>query len=508
MSKSTKIASRRQEVLGQRLDPSWQPCTSTPVLSSGSICYEMSDRVTATRFGGLGLVVQLVDHLGLATAIDGRLHLLKQHRPYHESDHVLNLVYNIVVGGNCPEDLENRRNDVAYMNALGARRIPDPTTARDFLPRFQEEDIEILMDAVNEVRSEVWLRQPAESRKLALLDVDGTIAPITGECMEGADFCHDGRYGYGPLVMSLANSQEVLYVMNRSANLPSHDGAVKYLDKGVAWAKASGFEVVRLRGDTDFSLTKNFDRWSEEGVQFVFGIDANPSFVKKAKHLEESVWQPLKRRPKSLTKAPRLRRKNVKQERVRERGYKNYRLVKEEIAEISYEPARAHGTYRMVILRKHINVEKGQQKLEDEVKYFFYVTNVPEAELATAEVVFESNARCHQENLIEQLKNGVQAMRMPSGNFVANWAYMVIGALAWNLKVWLGLVLPKSIGARALLLMEYRRFIEEVISVPTQILRTGRRLVYRLLNLSLWWELLLEGSTWFRQQPRKRYRAA
>ena len=295
--------------------------------------------------------------------------------------------------------------------------------------------------------------------------------------------------------------------MNRSANRPSHEGAVKYLDKGIAWTKASGFEVVRLRGDTDFSLTTNFDRWSKGGVQFVFGIDANPSFVKKAKQLEESAWQPLKRRPKPLTKAPRLRRKNVKQERVWERGYKNKRLAKEEIAEISYKPARARGTYRMVILRKHINVEKGQQRLQDEIKYHFYVTNVPETELATAEVVFESNARCHQENLIKQLKNGVQAMRMPSGHFVANWAYMVIGALAWNLKAWLGLVLPKSTGAKALLRMDYRRFVGEVISVPAQILRTGRRSVNRLLSLSLWWELLLEGSTWFRQQPRKRCRA-
>jgi len=507
VKKSTTVASRRQEQLNQRLDPGWQPCTSTPVLAGGSICYEMSDRVTATRFGGLGLVVQLVDHLGLAAIIDERLHLLKQHRPYHESDHVLNLAYNIVVGGNCPEDLESRRNDVAYMNALGARRIPDPTTARDFLPRFQEEDIEILMEVLNELRSHVWQRKPVESRKLALLDVDGTIAATTSECIEGADFHHDGRYGYGPLVVSLANSQEVLYVMNRSANRPSHEGSVKWLDKGISWARNSGFEAVRLRGDTDFSLTGNFDRWDKEGVQFVFGIDANPSFVEKAKGLEDSAWRRLRRRPKKLTKAPRLRRRNLKKDKVWERGYKNYRLEKEEIAEITYQPARARGRgiYRMVILRKHLNVEKGQQKLDAEIRYFFYVTNVPKTELAAAEVVFESNARCHQENLIEQLKNGVQAMRMPSGNFFANWAYMVIGALAWSLKAWLGLILPKSTGARSLLRMEYRRFIEEVISVPAQILWTGRRLVYRLLNLSLWWELLLEGSIWIRKQPRRRH---
>jgi len=506
VKKDTTVANRRQEELDQRLDPSWQPCTSTPVFAGGSICYEMSDRVTATRCGGLGLVVQLVNHLGLVTAIDERLHLLKQHRPYHESDHVLNLAYNIVAGGSCPEDLESRRNDLGYMDALGARRIPDPTTARDFLPRFQERHIEILMDVINEIRKQVWLRQPSENRKLALIDVDGTIATTVGECTEGADFNHDGKYGYGPLVVSLANSPEVLFVVNRPANRPSHEGAVKWLDKSIAWTRNSGFNVVRLRGDTDFSLTSNFDRWDKDGVQFVFGIDANPSFVRKAKQLEAAEWQPLRRRPKKLAKTPRLRRKNLKAEKVKERGYKDYRVAKEEIAEISYQPARqrGRGIYRMVVVRKHLNVEKGQQELTPETRYFFYVTNVPEAELSKDEVVFESNARCHQENLIEQLKNGVQAMRMPSGHFIANWAYMVIGALAWNLKAWLGLVLPEAVGAKALLRMEYRRFVEEVISAPVQILRTGRRLVYRLLNLSLWWKLLLEGNAWFRKHPRKR----
>lgn len=503
---STKVANRRQEELDRRLDPSWQPFTAVPVFSGGPIHYEMSDRVSATKFGGLGLVIQLVDHLGLAAAIDDNLHLLKQHRPYHESDHILNMVYNIVTGGNCLEDLENRRNDVAYMNALGARRIPDPTTERDFLPRFGEREVEVFMDVINEVRSQVWLKQSSESRKLALIDVDGTIAPTTAQCVEGADFCHDGRYGYGPLVVSLANSQEVLYVMNRSANRPSHDGAVKWIDKSISWTRDSNFDAVRLRGDTDFSLTRHFDRWSNNGVEFVFGIDANPSFVRKAKELDDSAWQPLARRLKPLTKAPRLRRANLKEKKIWQRGFKNYRLAKEMIAEIPYKPARADEMYRMIIIRKHINVEKGQQKLESELRYFFYVTNIPEAILSKDEVVFESNARCHQENLIEQLKNGVRAMRVPSKNFVANWAYMIIGSLAWNLKAWLGLVLPQSLGAARLLKMEFRRFTEEVISVPVQILRTGRRLVFRLLALSFWWALLLGGNTWLRKQPRLRSR--
>ncbi len=501
---NSEVIGRRQAELEARLDPSWQPETDHPVFSGGSIVYETSARVTAIDCGGLGVMVQLVHQLGLAEAIDAHLYLLKRHQPYHESDHVLNMTYNIMVGGHCLEDLELRRQDLGYLNALGAQRIPDPTTAGDFLRRFTAEDVETLMDGVNEVRSRLWLAQPAQRRRLALIDVDGTISETTGECKAGADFSYNGKWGYGPLVVSLANTQEVLYTLNRSANQPSHTGSVKWLDKAVVWARSSGFRRVRLRGDTDFSLTSQFDRWSKEGVEFVFGIDANRSFVKRAKALNDDAWKPLERRSSTpLATAPRLRPTNTKEEKVREREYTNKRLLREEVAEISYTPSKAQGEYRMIILRKTINVEKGQQKLESETCYFFYVTNVSARELKTEDVVFESNARCHQENLIEQLKNGVRATQMPVGDLISNWAYMVMGTLAWNLKIWLGLSLPNTPESRALLKMEYRRFVNEVMGIPAQILRTGRRLVYRLLSLGgRWGNFLLEASAWFRQRSR------
>ncbi len=501
---SSEVITRRQAELDARLDPCWQPETADPIFSGDSIVYEMSARVTAIDCGGLGVMVQLVDELGLAEAIDAHLHLLKRHQPYHESDHVLNMTYNIVAGGRCLEDLELRRQDLGYLNALGARRIPDPTTEGDFLRRFTADDVETLMDSLNEVRRQLWLAQPAHRRRLALIDVDGTISETAGECKVGADFSYKGQWGYGPLVVSLANSHEVLYTLNRPANQPSHVGSVKWLNKAVAWARSSGFKRVRLRGDTDFSLTWKFDRWTEDGVQFVFGIDAHPSFVRRAKGQKDEAWKPLKRRSAApLKTAPRLRPTNTKEEKVREHEYKNYRLLSEEVTEIPYTPRKAQGEYRMIILRKTINVEQGQQKLQNEIRYHFYVTNVSAQELSMEEVVFESNARCHQENLIEQLKNGVRATQMPAGDLVSNWAYMVMGTLAWNLKIWLGLSLPDTRESRALLKMEYRRFVNEVMKIPAQILRTGRRLVYRLLSLGgRWGNFLLEADAWFRQRSR------
>lgn len=499
-AKTSKILKKRQAEIEDRLDPSWQPVTETPVMSPGNIKYEISGRSTGINYGGLGLMVQLVKSLHLGEEIDQSIHLLRVHRPYHESDHILNMTYNILTGGRCLEDLEIRRQNIGYLNALNARRIPDPTTEGDFLRRFKVDDVSRLMDAINRVRRNVWLQQPDSKRRLAIIDVDGTITETTGKCKEGSDFSYNGKWGYCPLVVSLANTQEPLYIVNRPANRPSHDGAVEWMDKAVWWARDAKFERVRLRGDTDFSLTTNFDRWSGDGVEFVFGMDAHKKVVKMAECIPEDTWKELDRQPKYHVKTKlRQRPANVKKVVVRSRKFKNLRLKAEHIAELEYSPSKSKRSYRLIILRKNISVEKGDEHLFDDVVYYFYVTNVDRKELSTADVVYESNARCNQENLIEQLKNGVKATKMPVGEFIGNWAYMVIGSLAWNLKVWLGLVLPKHLNSKKILRMEFCRFSKEIVQMCAQVVRGGRQLLFRLLEYSPWVKTLIEGSLWLRR---------
>ena len=498
MNKSKVNLQRRQRAIETRLDRAWQPMREEPVLEGGNIHYEVSGRVEGIPCGGLGLLQTVVESAGLRPAIDEKVVLLKRHLPYHESDHVMALAYNLLTGGQCLEDLEQRRNDTGFLNALGARRIPDPTTAGDFLRRFDAESVTALMEAIDRARRNIWRQQPREDRQLAIIDVDGTVVETSGRSKEKIDIAYNGQWGYSPLIVSLANTQEVLSVVNRPANRPSHDGAAAWLDKAIGWVQEDGgFERVRLRGDTDFSLTTNFDRWSKAGVEFVFGMDANPSFVRRAQQLEEASWKPLERPAAS---PQRQRPDNVKQQIVEQRGFTALTLSEEHLAEMEYQPTKAKGTYRLIALRKRIHVTRGQLRLEDQVRYFFYVTNIPAQQLDAASIVRQSNARCDQENLIEQLKNGVQAMRMPVREFDANWAYMVIGALAWNLKAWTGLLLPESQGARAILKMEFRRFLNELILLPTQILRRSRRLIFRLLAINCWTPLLLNGTRYLRSR--------
>ena len=155
------------------------------------------------------------------------------HLPYHESDHILNIAYNILCNGDCLEEIEQLRDDEVYLDALGTGRIPDPTTAGDFCRRFTKDDVESLMDIINQVRVDIWSKQPEEFFRQAIIDVDGTIAETTGECKEGMNISYKGTWGYHPLVISLANTQEALYLVNRSGNCTSSYNAAGYLDKAI-----------------------------------------------------------------------------------------------------------------------------------------------------------------------------------------------------------------------------------------------------------------------------------
>lgn len=460
---------------------------ATPVFTSGSINYEMSGKASAIDCGGLGAIHALALNSGLVKAIDSSVHVLKKHLPYHESDHVLNIAYNVMSGGTCLDDIELRRNDETYMTALGTDRIPDPTTAGDFSRRFEVEDVHSLMDAINSIRPNFWKMGLAkEERDLAILEVDGSICRTLGECKEGMDISYKGVWGYHPLIVSLRNTQEVLFLENRPGNRPSHEGFAKWVDRGIELLKGT-FARVMICGDTDFSSTKDFDRWTQGGVLFVFGYDAHRSLIARAQALSYSTWSRLDRRVKRTRKTKeRSKPENVKQRIVEERGYKTIKLEDEHIAEFEYKPGACKRTYRMIVVRKTLSVKQGQMRLEDDIRYFFYVTNVPETELSASQVVFHANDRCNQENLIEQLKYGLNALRAPVGDLVSNWAYMVMASLPWSLKAWFALSARFKKKRSQILRMEFRTFVNRMIRIPAQILRSGRRIVWRLLGYNDW----------------------
>ena len=454
-----------------------------------NIHFEIADKAKGLRYAGLGALQLLVQKLDLAAALNRRVHLLKRHVPYFESDHILNLAYNLLLGGKTLNDLELLRNNETYLDALGAQRSPDPTTAGDFLRRFRAADIDALMEAINAKRLAVWRQQPDAFFEQAIIEADGSVVETTGQCKQGMDLSYNGKWGYHPLLVSLANTQEPLFLVNRPGNRPSHEGAAAYFERAAALCRQAGFRKILFRGDTDFSQTAYLDGWDAAGVGFVFGLDAQPNLVALAQALPERVWAALDRPARyRVATTPRRRPANVKEAVVRRRGFRNLRLVSEQVAEFNYRPCACAREYLVVVVRKQLVWERHGRVIGEETRYLFYLTNQWSWE--RAEVVYFANDRGNQENLIEQLKNGVPALRAPVNTLEANWAYMVIGALAWSLKAWLALLQPRRTYGQQLLRMEFRAFVQEVMLLPCQVVRAGRCLVYRLLQWSPWADML------------------
>lgn len=506
-----RIAARKRE-LQERLDKHNYPDDlSRPMIRGGTPQYELSGRGVGTACGGIGLMHQLVRQLGLAEAIDQRLKIFKVHLPYHESDHVLNLAYNALCGGTCLEDLELRRQDTAYLNLLGAARIPDPTTAGDFCRRFEPQHLRALQEAYDVVRRKVWAQQPPEFFAEARIEADGTMVTTDAECKQGIDINYKGQWGYHPLVLTLANTGEVLRLINRSGNRPSHEGAAELFDESITLCRAAGFQKILLRGDTDFSQTQHLDRWHEQGdVNFVFGLDVTPTGHMHADDLPSSAWKPLNRAPRSAIKTqPRAKPQRVKPQIVEQRQFKNIRLVDEKIAEREYRPTACRNTYRLVIVRKNLSVSDPRQgRLFDDYRYFFYLTN--DRESTPEQIVFSANDRCQQENVIAQLA-AVRALHAPVNDLLSHGAYMLITALAWNLKAWLALSLdvPPGRGAavreakkKQLLGLEFRTFVNSFLRLPAQVVKTGRRIIVRVLAYNTWLPAFFRLSEQF-ARPRR-----
>lgn len=444
----------------------------------------------STELGGLALAARLIAAIKAPREIDDAVSVLRSHRPFFESDHVLTHVYNLFTGGTAIEDITSLQQSEPVGRILGANRIPDPTTAGDFLRRFDERQIRALDHAIDRLHERVWKKWKGRKRsKLGVVDLDSHVHHVYGHQKEGADFTYKGGFGYHPLVISLAETQECLRLVNRSGNVASAQDAAKHL-VDLAPLLKSRFRGILVRGDSAFSSQEIFDACEDHGFHFAMVSAQQRNFEALADEIPERRWRQFRAAKQDPNRSKkRRRRKNLRRKQAQKRQKRDLKLKAQWIAEIPYQPARSPKSYRLIVRRQKIE-ERNQGELFETWRYRFVLTNLPRS-VSTEKAVRQTYQRCDQEKVIEQLQNGVAAMKMPTGTLLANHAYLVCARLAHNLKSWLAmLALPEET-----MRWEWKRFRRSFVYFAARIVTRGRRWIFRVADSHRFANTIVRGLT-------------
>lgn len=410
---------------GTSVDPEELPWPKTQgrVMRQPLLHLESDERGEITHYGGLVLAQQFVRRFQVAQRLDNALTLFKRHAPYHESDHVLALAYTLYADGTCLEDQAVLQGSEAVRRLVGACRIPDPTTAGDFLRRFRSvQDIERLSGVTDEVQEAVWSKLPRKIRRrrkkheLALVDLDGHIKPLYGVQKEGADFSYDGRWSYQPLVVSLGGSGECLKVVNQPGSARPSDAAAQAVKEVLARVRRH-FRNAIVRGDTDFDRSDVFNAAIDEGAYFAIGARVYPNRAARVERIAEENWKPFFPRAERKQRSGSSRHghtANYRRQKAAERGFRTLRTIAQWLSEIDYQPHGLDSPCRMIVRRVLIEENDGQGALFQHFRYRLVLTNLPRSYTAR-QIIDVTYQRCDQENVIEQFGQGIAGWRRSLG---------------------------------------------------------------------------------------------
>src|SRR5688572_13964394 len=445
---------------------------------------ESDPRGEITHYGGLVLAQQFVRRFRIAQRLDTSLRLFRRHAGYDESDHVLALAYTLYADGRCLEDQAVLQGSEAVRRLVGACRIPDPTTAGDFLRRFKSApEVEQLSGVIDEVEESVWSKLARKARRrrkkheFALVDLDGHIKPLYGAQKEGADFSYDGRWSYQPLVVSLGGSGECLKVVNQPGSARPSEAAATALKEVLPRVKRH-FRNALVRGDTDFDRSDVLNTVMDEGAYFAIGARVYSKRAALVEAITEQSWTPFVPRAEREQRSEPSRHgrtPNCRRHKAAERGYRRLRTVKQWVSEIAYQPHGLSAACRMIVRRVLIEETDGQGALFKHFRYRLVLTNLPRS-YRPWQIIDLTYQRCDQENVIEQFGQGIAGWRMPVAEFMGNSAWLEIARLAWNLGKWIAqIALPSEV-----VRWEWKRFRRHFVYIAAKVLKSGRRLVVRL----------------------------
>ena len=366
-----------------------------------NICFRQEQ---LTSHAGTVLVQDFARRLGVEGVLDKELQVKVRERGYSEGHAIRGLVYNLILGGAHLSDLEVLRGDPGTQELLGAETILAPTTAGEFLRKFDIGDVQDLQRVHLRLQQRVRAHQQATR---CTIDLDSSIYEQSSTTKEGSTKAYNGEVGYHPLFAFWAEEGEFLFSHLRRGSAYTARNIVWFLRETLKRVPATA--VTHLRADSGF-YSKAVVEWCEaHGFTFTITADQTAPLLTAIAALPEQSWRPLP----------------------------EYELA--EVAELRYQPTGWAHSYRYVVKRDLAETKTGELYW----KYHVTVTN-EEAQAVCALVVWHLQ-HAAMENAIKEHKSGFGLEKLPTQKFHANWAYLLIGQLAVNLLAWFKrLVLPPA----------------------------------------------------------------
>jgi hypothetical protein len=442
-----------------------------PFFSNPKVNVRKNAQSPIFSYSGIVLARDLMKKLNMAKLIDASMVLLKMHSPYHESDHILNLLYNFLTGGETLFDLERLQTDEGYRRVIGAESIPDPTTAGDFLARFNDFHIQVFQGICDKLQDHSFRLLDHARKEVGTIESDSTVLEVYGKKKEGADYSYDNTWSYNGLFFTLSETGDILYSELRSGNTYSSVGAKEQLPKIIERLRGQ-FHRVRYRGDSAF-YDKEIVQACENGdVEFFITADQTKPLMAKVMGIPEREWKRFKNteKPGQKNGKKRKKRRDLKKQIGIQRKPDMKLKGTSQVASFEYTPAGWNKSYRFVVKRTEIRGKDRQLYFDEGMcKYLYHViaTNSVEAD---AQVMRIGQQRGNQENLIKDFKYGLGLSHVPTGFMNANRAFFKIAALAWNIKTWILNLLKAGNGA----VIRFKRFLYKWIYQGAVVSSTGR----------------------------------
>ena len=383
--------------------------------------------VTLTAHAGIVLMRDFIEKLDLLNLIDEQVVVKKRERGYRESENILSLCWSAITGGSNLRDLDVLRGDEGISELLGVESMMAPTTAGEFLRDFTIGHLSQVRTVIRISRERV--RKIQKNTRMTL-DMDASLYEQCSKKKEGSRMNYKGEVGYYPLFIFCAETKEMLNTYLMRGNARASSVALKFLKESLQSVEVK--KGLSLRADSEFYIWELIEFCEENEI--IYGITADQTKSMKAaiEAIPENHW------------------------RAYDEGA--------QVAELQFAPN--HRQPHRYIVKRHRATDN-----EGNVYWKYHVVITNDRLRGARKVMRWALGRCAMENLIKEHKRDFGFEKMPSQKFHANWAWLLISQLAWNLVAWFSrLCLPQECHKMTVATLRHR-----LLNVAAKIVHQSRQ---------------------------------